>query len=170
MSQAEKGQVARPGSVAFSDTKTIREKSKDFRSLSRQIRKSISRIVRKFYDNNVPYIVLIVLTLLLAFIQIIFTHSFISFEIIDETKKSAFVKGMCKSLAEYYMFEDLIYLPFSLGFLLFLYLFLQSRRFNKYIMVKYKNYFKSNIFKEVCLRKLNHLSFNFKLIFQTSRL
>lgn len=151
VASAVAGDHRQSGGVEYADGKsaTTREKSKNFRSISREIRRSLSRIMQKFYTHNIPYLILTVLTGALVFVQIVFTHSFIEIETIRDFKKSSVVKGMCKNLNDYYMFEDLIYLPFSLLFLLFLYLFLQSSRFNKYIMVKYRNYFRSNIFKEV---------------------
>lgn len=159
----ESGEVS---GVAFADGKTTtkREKSKNFRSFSRQLRRSISHVLRKFYARDIPYLILAVLTLTLVFIQIVFTHNFIDIEFIRDSKKSDLVKSTCRYLNEYYMFEDLIYLPFSLAFLLFLYLFMQSRRFNKYIMVKYKNYFKSSVFKEVFRLKKIGLSFTVSCI------
>jgi hypothetical protein len=130
------------------DSEIQPQKSMNWKSLSKQVRKVYENTF-KFVINqqNLTYFILFWSTLLLVVVQILFIHDYLEVEFIQNMKKSKMVHQTCTIMEEYYMFEDLIYLPFSLLFLLILYIFLQSRRFNNYIMVKFKRYFKTQFFK-----------------------
>ncbi len=133
-------------SVKFSSDDNTPQKSVNWISLNNQLKKLFSSI---FNSKNITYFILTISTIILVLAQILFIHNIVEIDYIKDTKKSKFVNSTCQFLEEYYMFEDLIYLPFSLLFLLVLYIFLKSRRFNNYIMIKFKEYFKSSLFKDI---------------------
>lgn len=125
------------------------QRSVNYTSLSLRFKHMRKRILSSINQKNLTYGILIISTLMLAFVQILFIHNYLEIEFVQNTKKSKFVQDTCTFMEEYYLFEDLIYLPFSLLFLLVLYVFLQSRRFNNYIMIKFHHYFKSPFFKKI---------------------
>ena len=111
--------------------------------------KQLRRFFAFFDAKNLSYAILFILTMALVFVQVLFAHNIIRFEYVEQLKKQRMAKDMCLALTKYYMFEDLVYLPFSLLFLLMLYSSLRSRRFNKYIMFKFKNYFRSAFYTKI---------------------
>ena len=119
------------------------------KSFSKKRKAACESIKIMFAQRNLSYFILFVLTLLLVLIQIVFAHDIFPLTILEISRNSSHVKWLCKKSAQYYMFEDVIYLPFSLFFLAILYFQLQSRRFNRYIMNKFKKYFDSPSFKEI---------------------
>jgi hypothetical protein len=128
--------------------KVATQKSMNWTSLTLQTKKVLRKIADFLQDQkNLNYFILFWSTFLLMVVQVLFIHDYLEIESIQRMKQSTAVHKTCAFMEEYYMFEDLIYLPFSLVFLLILYVFLQSRRFNNYIMVKFKRYFKSKFFK-----------------------
>lgn len=125
------------------------QRSISWKSLSSKLKHLRQKILSFFHLDNFSYFILCLLTLVLAMIQIVFIHNIIEVEFIIQTKKSQTIKSVCTVLEDIYMFEDLFYLPFALVFLFLLYFFLKSRRFNKYIMAKFKPYFKTSMFREI---------------------
>ena len=103
-----------------------------------------------FLDSDyASYIILWSLTFTLVVVQIVFAHKIIQIDILDRAKNHTFVRQMCSYSETYYMFEDVAYMPFSLIFLMLLYGLLPAHRFNRYIMIKFEKYFKSNLFKRI---------------------
>jgi hypothetical protein len=133
------------GDVIFTN-----ENSKSYmNSLSKKFERKWQSFKNYFAHQNISYVMLFILTIILAFVQIVFAHDIISFSIMEAARNSTNVKYLCQINAQYYMFEDLLYMPFSLLFLILLYFQLQSRRFNRYIMFKWRPYFKSQYFKDI---------------------
>ena len=127
-------------------------KSANWVSLRTQLKEWKKMIFGFVNQQNLTYLLLTLSTMMLVSVQVLFIHNYFELEFVQSTKKWKVVQDSCAFVEEYYMFEDLIYLPFSLLFLLVLYVFLQSRRFNNYIMVRFKRYFKSSFYK-VCIQK-----------------
>jgi hypothetical protein len=149
-----KGQIRRNSSIQIppelertDDLK--KDDSKIQYNVRDKARKLLKRIWLQFDYTNFSYLILLMLTCALVGVQIAFSHSLVKFEYIDHLKSKKYSKDICLNLTRYYMFEDLVYLPFSLIFLLILYNSLGSRRFNKYIMYKFKKYFDSTTFKNI---------------------
>ena len=94
------------------------------------------------------YFLLAMLTFILTTTQVVVIHDILPYDRFRIVRNSTRIKQMCNLLEENYLIEELFYLIPSLFFFIILWFFHRSRRFNKYIMVKFKRYFKSDYFKK----------------------
>ena len=136
------------GEVVFSEESE--ENSKSYaNSLSKKLKMKYASLKEYLNHQNSSYIILFLLTIILTLVQIVFAHDIIAFGVLERARNTTTVKDMCRLSAQYYMFEDLLYMPLSLLFLILLYFQLHSRRFNRYIMFKFRKYFKSEHYEKI---------------------
>lgn len=95
------------------------------------------------------YLLLFILTTVLTTIQVMIIHGFARVERINIAKNNTSIGYMCDLLEENFLLEELIYLIPALLFFLILWFYHRQRHFNKYIMVKFKKYFKTKLFKKL---------------------
>jgi hypothetical protein len=151
------------GEVVFSGE--AEENSKSYaNSLSKKLGMKYASLKEYLTHQNSSYIILSLLTLILTLVQILFAHDIIAFGVLERARNTTTIKDMCRLSAQYYMFEDLLYMPLSLLFLILLYFQLHSRRFNRYIMFKFRNYFKSEHYEKIL--KANQEEFQKKRKYQ----
>jgi hypothetical protein len=94
------------------------------------------------------YLLLILCTCLLALIQVIVIHGYYQFDALNALKKHQNIKWVCNKMEGNYLIEEVIYLVPALIFFIVLWAFHRMRRFNKYIMIKFKAYFDSTVYKQ----------------------
>jgi hypothetical protein len=127
------------------------------RTISQKLRKHVKEISDKFYSRRkFEYTILLCLVLLLTLTQIVFIHDFnssYSKSIKKMKNESAVIKYVCSKVESNYMTEELIIIPFAVLFFTILWAKQKTRRFNKYIMVKFKSYFNSKFFKDIQKQK-----------------
>lgn len=95
------------------------------------------------------YLLLFILTTFFTTVQVLIIHGFAKIERINLAKNYTTINTMCNMLEENFLLEELIYLIPALMFFLVLWFYHRKRRFNKYIMVKFKRYFKTSYFKKL---------------------
>jgi hypothetical protein len=125
-------------------------KSKYFASISKKVRGFFAKQKEKFLEMNKKeysaYFLLFVCTIFLTTVQIIIIHGYYQIEQLNGLKKQPQIKYMCNLLEENYLLEEAIYLIPALVFFIVLWIYHRQRRFNKYIMAKFKKYFKTNYY------------------------
>jgi hypothetical protein len=144
----QKEPTSTKGGILFSGE--TEENSKSYmNSFSKKLKMKYASFKEYLSHQNSSYVILSVLTIILTFVQIVFAHDIFSFGILERARNMTTIKDMCRLSAQYYMFEDLLYMPLSLLFLILLYFQLHSRRFNRYIMFKFRSYFKSEHYETI---------------------
>ena len=146
---AKEEKVEKKPGIEFSDGKDLEKNKSYVNSLTKKTNLLWTNFKKKFNTKNSSYFILIFVTIFLSMVQILFAHRIVDLKFIENTRNTTIIKQICSFSETYYMFEDIVYLPFSLLFLLILYFTLRSQRFNRYIMIKYKSYFKSSFFQEI---------------------
>ncbi|CAF0841611.1 unnamed protein product [Brachionus calyciflorus] len=131
------------------DYSTNTQKSINWSSLSVKLKKNFRNIRDIIIKDKISYVFLAVITLFLTSIQVFFTNKKLNASFINKTRNLEIIKITCHKIEEYYMFEDLFYLPLSLLFLVILQIFSRTGRFNKYIMNRFKDFFQTDFFKNV---------------------
>lgn len=120
-----------------------------WKSFSAKFNENINYIKLKIEEGLLSIVVKILFTMLFTIVQLMFTRNLFNFYIIENAKTANVTKQICQLMEEYFLFEDLIYLPFSLLFLTMLFFFIKPSRFSKYIMSKFRDYFECDLFKNV---------------------
>lgn len=129
------------------------QRSNNWTSLSIKIRNNYTTIKELFLKDVASRMILVVFTLSFTFIQVIFTIKTSSYPIFDKlinsTRSLYVVEHTCKTIEQYYMFDDIIFLPFSLFFLIILKFSSKTGRFNKFIMNRFSSYFQTEFYKVI---------------------
>ncbi len=123
------------------------------RSISHKFKENRVKCIHFFYSvQKFEYTILFFLVLLLTLTQIVFIHDvhYDYFKSMRHAKNnSAIIKFMCNKIESNYMTEELIIMPFAIIFFTILWAKTKTRRFNKFIMTKFRGYFRSKLFKEI---------------------
>ncbi|RNA42141.1 stimulated by retinoic acid protein 6 -like protein [Brachionus plicatilis] len=109
------------------------------------------------WTNLASRLAVILFTSAFTFMQIVFTikKSNVSLlnNLINSTHNLYIVRQTCKTIEQYYMFEDIVFLPFSLSFLIVLKFSSKIGRFNKFIANRFADYFQTDFYKAIQERK-----------------
>jgi hypothetical protein len=127
------------------------------KSISKNFKSFLKRFLRIFkVQSYTEYFVLGLMVLFLVLLQIIFIHpeifqinNFANFKRMRKKNSTDYLNQMCDYLEANYMAEEVLFLPPALVFLTALWFTQRRSRFNRYITVKYKNYFGSELYKSV---------------------
>lgn len=106
-------------------------------------------IKRKTKQEVSAYLLLFILTTFFTATQVMVIHGFTKVDRINMAKNYTSVKYMCDMLEENFLLEELIYLVPALFFFVILWFYHRQRRFNKYIMVKFKSYLEEPYYKKL---------------------
>lgn len=143
--------------IAWTEPVDSNEKTTVFSSISRKVETFFQKRKKEYQELNTKnasaYILLALGTSWLTIIQVVVIHGYYQIERLNTLKKHAITKQMCNLLEENYLVEELIYLVPALIFFIILWLYHRTRRFNKYIMVKFKRYFKTNHYKMLQIKQ-----------------
>ncbi len=129
------------------------QKSRLYTSISvkiNQIKKAIYiNISNKTKQEWSAYLLLFILTSFFTAVQVSVIHGFARIERIDLAKNYTTITTMCNLLEENFLLEELMILIPALLFFVVLWFYHRQRRFNKYIMVKFKGYFRTSHYKRL---------------------
>lgn len=129
------------------------QRSVHWTSLSVKIKNNLSTIKELFLKDLASRLVLFLFTCVFTFIQILLTvktsNSTLLNRMINSTRNSHVIKQTCRTIEQYYMFDDIIFLPFSLFFLIILKFSSKIGRFNKFITNRFSSYFQTEFYKRI---------------------
>jgi hypothetical protein len=112
-----------------------------------QMKKTIYiHISNKTKQEWSAYLLLFILTSFFTAVQVTVIHGFARVERLDLAKNYTAITTMCNLLEENFLLEELIILVPALLFFVVLWFYHRQRRFNKYIMVKFRGYFNTSYY------------------------
>jgi hypothetical protein len=114
-----------------------------------KIRKDLFNTQSKTKQAISAYLLLFILTAFFTSVQVMVIHGFTKVERISIAKNYTSVRLVCDMLEDNFLLEELIYLVPALFFFVILWFYHRQRRFNKYIMVKFKSYFEEPYYKKL---------------------
>ena len=129
------------------------QRSVHWTSLSVKIKNNLSIIKNFFFKELASRLVLFLFTFVFTFIQIVLTFKTSNCPslngLINSTRNLHIVKQTCRTIEQYYMFDDIVFLPFSLFFLIILKFSSKIGRFNKFITNRFSDYFRTEFYKSI---------------------